>query len=151
VTGPLSSRAEPIEILLVEDSPSDVDLTREALEDTKVHNNLSVVGDGVEAIAFLKREGQYANAPHPDLILLDLNLPKMGGREVLAEIKNDPNLRRIPVVVLTTSAAEQDIVESYNLHANCYVKKPVDLDAFIQVVRSIDNFWLAIVKLPPTE
>jgi len=151
VTGPPSSRAEPIEILLVEDSPSDVDLTREALEDTKVHNNLSVVGDGVEAIAFLKREGQYANAPHPDLILLDLNLPKMGGREVLAEIKNDPNLRRIPVVVLTTSAAEQDIVESYNLHANCYVKKPVDLDAFIQVVRSIDNFWLAIVKLPPTE
>ena len=151
MTGPLSTRAEPIEILLVEDSPSDVDLTREALEDTKVHNNLSVVGDGVEALAFLRREGQYTNAPHPDLILLDLNLPKMGGREVLAEIKRDPDLRRVPVVVLTTSAAEQDIVESYNLHANCYVKKPVDLDAFIQVVRSIDNFWLAIVKLPPSD
>jgi chemotaxis family two-component system response regulator Rcp1 len=151
VTGPLSTRAEPIEILLVEDSPSDVDLTREALEDTKVHNNLSVVGDGAEAMAFLRREGQYADAPHPDLILLDLNLPKMGGREVLAEIKADPKLRRIPVVVLTTSEAEQDIVESYNLHANCYVRKPVDLDAFIQVVRSIDSFWLAIVKLPPTE
>jgi len=144
-------KTTPIEILLVEDSPSDVDLTREALEDTKVHNNLSVVGDGAEALAFLRRQGQYADAPHPDLILLDLNLPKMGGREVLAEIKNDPELRRIPVVVLTTSAAEQDIVESYNLHANCYVKKPVDLDAFIQVVRSIDNFWLAIVKLPPTD
>jgi len=151
VTGPLTTRAEPIEILLVEDSPSDVDLTREALEDTKVHNNLSVVGDGVEALAFLRREGRFADAPHPDLILLDLNLPKKDGREVLAEIKADPDLRRIPVVVLTTSEAEQDIIETYNLHANCYVKKPVDLDAFIQVVRSIDNFWLAIVKLPPTE
>jgi len=151
LTGPLRTRPEPIEILLVEDSPSDVDLTREALEDTKVHNNLSVVGDGVQALAFLRREGHYADAPHPDLILLDLNLPKKGGREVLAEIKSDPKLRRIPVVVLTTSTAEQDIVESYNLHANCYVKKPVDLDAFIQVVRSIDSFWLAIVKLPPGE
>lgn len=145
----MTGRAEPIEILLVEDSPSDVDLTREALEDTKVHNNLSVVSDGVEAMAFLRREGQYEHAPHPDLILLDLNLPRKGGREVLAEIKADPVLRRIPVVVLTTSGAEQDIIESYNLHANCYVKKPVDLDAFIQVVRSIDSFWLAIVKLPP--
>jgi len=148
LTGPLRTHPEPIEILLVEDSPSDVDLTREALDDTKVHNNLSVVGDGVEALAFLRREGPYADAPHPDLILLDLNLPKKDGREVLAEIKSDSELRRIPVVVLTTSEAEQDIVESYNLHANCYVKKPVDLDAFIQVVRSIDNFWLAIVKLP---
>ena len=151
MTGPLPTRAQPIEILLVEDSPSDVDLTREALEDTKVHNNLSVVGDGVEALAFLRKEGPFADAPHPDLILLDLNLPKKDGREVLAEIKADPALRRIPVVVLTTSEAEQDIVESYNLHANCYVKKPVDLDAFIHVVRSIDDFWLAIVKLPPTE
>jgi two-component system response regulator len=151
VTGPLSTRAEPIEILLVEDSPSDVDLTRESLEDTMVHNNLSVVGDGVEALAFLRREGEFVNAPHPDLILLDLNLPKKGGREVLSEIKSDPILRRIPVVVLTTSEAEQDIIESYNLHANCYVRKPVDLDAFIHVVRSIDNFWLALVKLPPTE
>jgi two-component system, chemotaxis family, response regulator Rcp1 len=144
-----ASRAAPIEILLVEDSPSDIDLTREALEDTKVHNNLSVATDGVEAMAFLRKEGKYADAPHPDLILLDLNLPRKGGREVLAEIKADEKLRRIPVVVLTTSEAEQDIVESYNLHANCYVRKPVDLDAFIQVVRSIDNFWLAIVKLPP--
>lgn len=139
----------PIEILLVEDSPSDIDLTREALEDTRVHNNLSVVNDGVEALAFLRREGRYAESPHPDLILLDLNLPKKDGREVLAEIKADPDLRRIPVVVLTTSEAEQDILESYNLYANCYVKKPVDLDAFINVVRSIDSFWLAIVKLPP--
>jgi two-component system, chemotaxis family, response regulator Rcp1 len=144
-----ASRAAPIEILLVEDSPSDIDLTREALEDTKVHNNLSVATDGVEAMAFLRKEGKYADAPHPDLILLDLNLPRKGGREVLAEIKADEKLRRIPVVGLTTSEAEQDIVESYNLHANCYVRKPVDLDAFIQVVRSIDNFWLAIVKLPP--
>lgn len=151
MTGPLSTRAEPIEILLVEDSPSDVDLTREALADTKVHNNLSVVSDGVEALAFLRREGRYADAPHPDLILLDLNLPKMDGREVLAEIKSDPAVRRIPVVVLTTSEAEQDIIETYNLHANCYVKKPVDLDAFLHVVRSIDNFWLAIVKLPPAD
>jgi CheY-like chemotaxis protein len=151
VTGPLATRAEPIEILLVDDSPSDVDLTREALQDTKVHNNLSVVGDGVEALAFLRREGQFADAPHPDLILLDLNLPKKDGREVLAEIKADPTLRRIPVVVLTTSDAERDIIETYNLHANCYVKKPVDLDAFVHVVRSIDNFWLAIVKLPPAE
>lgn len=143
------SRAAPIEILLVEDSPSDIDLTREALEDTKVHNNLSIATDGVEALAFLRKEGKFADAPHPDLILLDLNLPKKDGREVLAEIKADVRLRRIPVVVLTTSEAERDIVESYNLHANCYVRKPVDLDAFIQVVRSIDNFWLAIVKLPP--
>lgn len=144
-----ANRAAPIEILLVEDSPSDIDLTREALEDTKVHNNLSVATDGVEALAFLRKEGKFADAPHPDLILLDLNLPKKDGREVLAEIKADERLRRIPVVVLTTSEAERDIVESYNLHANCYVRKPVDLDAFIQVVRSIDNFWLAIVKLPP--
>ena len=139
----------PIEILLVEDSPSDIDLTREALEDTRVHNNLSVVTDGVEALAFLRRQGKYTDAPHPDLILLDLNLPKKDGREVLAEIKSDSDLRRIPVVVLTTSGAEQDIIESYNLHANCYVRKPVDLDAFVEVVRSIDTFWLAIVKLPP--
>lgn len=141
-------RVEPIEILLVEDSPADVDLTREALADAKVHNNLHVVGDGVEALAFLRHEGRYADAPHPDLILLDLNLPKKDGREVLAEIKADPLLRRMPVVVLTTSAAEQDILQSYDLHANCYVTKPVDLDAFIHVVRSIEDFWLAIVRLP---
>ena len=141
-------RVHPIEILLVEDSPADVDLTREALEDAKVHNSLHVASDGVEALAFLRREGRYADAPHPDLILLDLNLPKKDGREVLAEIKADPLLRRIPVVVLTTSEAEQDILQSYDLHANCYVTKPVDLDAFIHVVRSIEDFWLAIVRLP---
>ena len=141
-------RIHPIEILLVEDSPADVDLTREALEDAKVHNNLHVASDGVEALAFLRREGRYVDAPHPDLILLDLNLPKKDGREVLAEIKADPLLRRIPVVVLTTSDAEQDILRSYDLHANCYVTKPVDLDAFIHVVRSIEDFWLAIVRLP---
>jgi len=142
------ARVEPIEILLVEDSPADVDLTREALEDAKVRNHLSVVADGVEALAFLRREGRYADAPRPDLILLDLNLPKKDGREVLAEIKADPALRRIPVVVLTTSEAEQDILRSYDLHANCYITKPVDLEAFIEVVRSIEGFWLAIVRLP---
>ena len=148
MTNAPSNRVEPIEILLVEDSPADVDLTREALDDAKVHNNLHVVGDGVEALAFLRHDGRYAEAPHPDLILLDLNLPKKDGREVLAEIKADPLLRRIPVVVLTTSEAEQDILRSYDLHANCYVTKPVDLDAFIHVVRSIEDFWLAIVRLP---
>lgn len=139
----------PIEILLVEDSPSDVDLTREALEESKIVNHLSVVGDGAEALEFLRRRGPYGDAPHPDAILLDLNLPRMGGREVLSEIKSDPKLRRIPVVILTTSAAEQDILSSYDLHANCYVTKPIDLDAFIKVVRSIEDFWLAIVRLPP--
>jgi CheY-like chemotaxis protein len=148
VTNAAGHRVEPIEILLVEDSPADVDLTREALEDAKVRNNLHVASDGVEALAFLRREGRYAGVPHPDLILLDLNLPKKDGREVLAEIKADPLLRRIPVVVLTTSEAEQDIIQSYDLHANCYVTKPVDLDAFMHVVRSIEDFWLAIVRLP---
>jgi CheY-like chemotaxis protein len=147
-TADLSPTMEPIEILLVEDSPADVDLTREALEDAKVHNNLNVVNDGVEALAFLRREGAYAAAPRPDLILLDLNLPKKDGREVLAEIKTDPVLRRIPVGILTTSQAEQDSVKSYDLHANCYISKPVDLDAFVEVVRSIEGFWLAIVRLP---
>ncbi len=139
---------QPIEMLLVEDSPADVDLTREALIDAKVRNNLSVVSDGVEALAFLRREGKHADAPHPDLILLDLNLPKKDGREVLADIKQDEELRRIPVVILTTSEAEQDIVRSYDLHANCYVTRPVDLDRFLTVVKSIEDFWLAIVKLP---
>jgi CheY-like chemotaxis protein len=143
------TRVEPIEILLVEDSPADVDLTREALDDAKVRNHLSVVADGVEALAFLRREGRYADAPRPDLILLDLNLPKKDGREVLAEIKADARLRTIPVIVLTTSAAEQDVVQSYNLHANCYITKPVDLDQFITVIRSIEAFWLMIVTLPP--
>lgn len=141
--------AESVEILLVEDNPGDVRLTREALKEGKVRNNLHVVGDGVEALAFLRREGQYTNAPWPDVILLDLNLPKKDGREVLAEIKDDPNLKRIPVVILTTSAAEQDILKTYNLHANCYVTKPVDFEQFITVVRSIERFWFTVVKLPP--
>jgi chemotaxis family two-component system response regulator Rcp1 len=139
----------PIEILLVEDNPGDVDLTREGLQDGKVHNNLSVVGDGEEAMAFLRREGKYANAPRPGLILLDLNLPRKDGREVLAEIKGDGRLRCIPVVILTTSKSEEDICRSYNLNANCYISKPVDLDQFIKVVQSIEDFWFTIVTLPP--
>ncbi len=146
MTHPPSVR--PIEILLVEDSSADVDLTREALEDAKVRNSLHVVRDGVEALAFLHREAPFGAAPRPDLILLDLNLPRKDGREVLAEIKDDSELRRIPVVILTTSEAEQDIVKSYDLHANCYVTKPVDLERFITVIRSIEDFWLAIVRLP---
>ena len=136
------------EVLLVEDSPGDVRLTREALKEGKVRNNLNVVQDGVEAMAFLRREGQYAGATRPDLMLLDLNLPRKDGREVLAEIKADDALKRIPVVVLTTSEAEQDILRTYDLHANCYITKPVDLDQFISIVKSIEDFWLTIVKLP---
>jgi CheY-like chemotaxis protein len=139
----------PIEILMVEDNPGDVRLTVEALKEAKVRNNLHTVEDGVEALAFLRREGRYAEAPRPDLVLLDLNLPKKTGREVLAEIKGDPDLKRIPVVILTVSQAEQDIVKSYNLHANCYITKPVDLDRFLEVVQSIENFWLTVVMLPP--
>ena len=139
--------ATPIEILLVEDSAGDVRLTKEALRDAKVQNNLHVACDGMEATAFLLRQGKHANAPRPDLILLDLNLPKKGGREVLEEIKLDANLKTIPVVILTTSSAEEDILRSYQLHANCYITKPVDLDQFLKVVRTIDNFWLTIVKL----
>jgi chemotaxis family two-component system response regulator Rcp1 len=137
-----------VEVLLVEDSPGDVRLTREALKDAKVFINLSVVSDGAEAMAFLAREGVHANTPRPDLILLDLNLPLKDGREVLEEIKKSPALMTIPVVVLTTSASEVDILRSYSLHANCYITKPVDLDGFLKVVKSIDNFWLSIVKLP---
>lgn len=139
----------PIELLLVEDNPGDVRLTQEALREGKVRNHLHVAADGVEALAFLRREAQYANAPQPDLILLDLNLPKKSGREVLAEIKADPALRRIPVVILTVSKAEEDVLKSYNLHANCYITKPVDLDQFIEVVKSIEDFWLTVVVLPP--
>jgi len=139
----------PIEILLVEDNPADVRLTVEALKDAKVSNVMYTVEDGVGAMEFLRQEGEWAEAPRPDLILLDLNLPRKDGREVLAEIKDDESLRRIPVVVLTTSTAEEDIVRSYDLHANCFVTKPVELDQFIEVVRSIEDFWLAIVKLPP--
>jgi two-component system, chemotaxis family, response regulator Rcp1 len=138
-----------VEILLVEDSPGDVRLTREALRDAKIKNNLHVVEDGVEAMAFLRREGKYAGVPRPDLILLDLNLPRKSGREVLTEVKSDPVLRTIPVVVLTTSADEQDIVRSYQHHANCYITKPVDLEQFLTVVSSIEDFWLSIVRLPP--
>ena len=139
---------KPIEILLVEDNPADVRLTQEALKEGKVRNNLFVARDGVEAIEFLRRQGPHANATKPDLILLDLNLPRKDGREVLAEIKNDDNLRTIPVVVLTTSSAEADILKSYNLHANCYITKPVDLEQFVQVIKSIDDFWLTVVRLP---
>ncbi|MCX7898280.1 MAG: response regulator [Rhodocyclaceae bacterium] len=139
------------QFLLVEDNPGDVRLTQEALKESKLRNHLSVVGDGEEALAFLRRKPPYENAPRPDVILLDLNLPKKNGREVLAEIKADPDLRRIPVVVITSSEAEQDILMSYDLHVNCYVTKPVDLDQFIKVVRSVSEFWLTIVRLPPAE
>lgn len=140
---------ESIEILLVEDNPGDVRLTREALKDSKINNNLNVVEDGVEALAFLRREGDYSEAPRPDIILLDLNLPRKDGREVLAEIKADDSLKRIPVVVLTTSDDERDILATYNLHANCYITKPVDLPRFVTIVKNIENFWFSIVKLPP--
>ena len=137
-----------IEILLVEDSPGDIRLTIEALKDGKIHNRLSVVNDGVEALAFLRRQGQHAKAPRPDLILLDLNLPKKDGREVLMEIKQEKDLKRIPVVILTTSTAEKDIIKTYDLHANCYINKPVDFDQFTNVVKSIEDFWFTVVKLP---
>ena len=140
--------AAPIEILLVEDNPGDVRLTEEALRQGKVRNNLNVAADGVEAVAFLRRQGRYARAPRPDLILLDLNLPRKDGREVLAEIKADVGLRKIPVVVLTTSQAEEDVLKAYGLNANCYVTKPVGLEQFVAVVNSIEDFWLTIVKLP---
>jgi CheY-like chemotaxis protein len=140
--------ATPIEILLVEDNAADVRLTQEALREGKVKNNLAVARDGDEAIRMLRREGAFANATRPDLILLDLNLPRKDGRQVLQEIKADPDLKTIPVVVLTTSGAEADIVKSYELHANCYITKPVDLEQFITVVKSIDDFWLSIVRLP---
>lgn len=137
-----------VEILLVEDNPGDARLAREALKDAKVRNNLHWVNDGVEAMALLRRQGKYADSPRPDVILLDLNLPKKDGREVLAEIKADDDLRRIPVVVLTISDAEEDVIKTYNLHANCYIRKPLDLDQFIGVVKAIEDFWLTIVKLP---
>ena len=138
----------PIEILLVEDNSGDVQLTKLALEESKMSVNLHVVEDGVEALAFLRKEGKYASTKHPDIILLDLNLPKKDGREVLAEIKADPNLKRIPVIVLTASQAETDILNAYNLNANCYIIKPVDFDRFVKIVQSIENFWFTIVRLP---
>lgn len=141
----------PIEILLVDDNPGDVRLTVEALRDSKIQNRLHIAKDGMEAIAFLRRKGEYTDAPHPDLILLDLNLPKMNGPEVLAEIKEDTALKHIPVVILTGSKEVEDITKTYNLHANCYVTKPIDLEQFIMVVKSVRDFWLTIVKLPMEE
>jgi len=148
VTNPLPRPVVPIEVLLVEDDPGDVLMTREAFEDYKVKNNLHVVSDGVEALSFLRGEGEYTGSPRPDLILLDLNLPLKDGREVLSEIKSDDKLRRIPVVVLTTSEAEEDVLRSYDLHANAYITKPVDFDRFVDVVRHIDDFFVSVVRLP---
>jgi chemotaxis family two-component system response regulator Rcp1 len=144
----MNDNTEPIEILLVEDNPGDARLAAEALKENKVRNNLHHVLDGVEAMRFLRREAPHAGVPVPDLILLDLNLPRKDGREVLEEIKGDPELRLVPVVVLTTSAAERDLIKSYNLHANAYIIKPIDLDRFIEVVQAIETFWFTIVKLP---
>ncbi len=138
-----------IDILLVEDNPGDVRLAQEALKESKIRNKLFVAEDGVEAIAFLRRQGKYADMPRPDLILLDLNLPRKNGREVLAEIKTDENLKRIPVVIMTVSRAEEDITKCYNHHANCYITKPLDFHQFMEVTKSIEEFWLTIVKLPP--
>jgi CheY-like chemotaxis protein len=146
----LAEAVRPIEVLLVEDDEGDVLMTREALDEGKVFNRLSVVGDGVEAIAYLRREQPYADATRPDLVLLDLNLPKRDGRQVLEEVKADPDLRRIPIVVLTTSEAEEDVLRSYDLHANAYVTKPVDFDRFVEVIRQIDDFFISVVRLPGT-
>ena len=144
-----TAEVRPIEILLVEDSPSDAEFTIEALKEAKVRNHLSLVEDGVQAMEFLRRQGQYTSAPRPDLIMLDLNLPRKDGREVLAELKADDHLKMIPVVVLTTSRAEEDVLRAYQLHANCYITKPVDFQQFLSVVRSIESFWLFVVTLPP--
>ncbi|MEA5504311.1 response regulator [Halotia wernerae UHCC 0503] len=144
-----TSAIMPIEVLLVEDNPGDAQLTRIALEDSRISVNLNMVEDGVEAMAFLRKQEKYAKVPHPDIVLLDLNLPRKDGREVLAEIKTDAALKRIPVIVLTTSQAEEDILKAYNLAANCYITKPVDFDQFVKIVQSIEDFWFAIVKLPP--
>ncbi len=141
----------PVDILLVEDNPGDVRLTKEALKDAKVLNEIYVARDGVEAMQFVHREGSFANVPMPDLILLDLNLPRKDGREVLAEIKKDPKLQHIPVVVLTTSKADEDIIKTYNLHANAYITKPVDLNRFVEIMHALEQFWFTIVKLPPKE
>jgi CheY-like chemotaxis protein len=140
---------KPIGILLVEDNPGDTRLAVEALKDSKVRNSLYVVGDGIEAMDFLYKRGKYSSSPRPDLILLDLNLPRKDGRQVLAEIKADPDLKRIPVVILTISKAEEDVLKTYNLHANCFITKPLDLGQFVKVVKSIEDFWLTIVRLPP--
>lgn len=144
----MDTPSKTVEILLIEDNPGDARLAREALRDAKVRNNLSWVPDGVEGMAYLRREGKYSQSARPDLILLDLNLPRKDGREVLSEIKADENLRRIPVVILTTSQAEEDILRAYHLNANCYITKPVDLEQFMKVVKTIEDFWLTIVRLP---
>lgn len=144
----MDAPSKTVEILLIEDNPGDARLAREALRDAKVRNNLSWVPDGVEGMAYLRREGKYSQSARPDLILLDLNLPRKDGREVLSEIKADENLRRIPVVILTTSQAEEDILRAYHLNANCYITKPVDLEQFMKVVKTIEDFWLTIVRLP---
>jgi len=149
VTSNIPSIGKPVEILLVEDEPGDAYLTSEALKAAKILNRVHLVEDGVEAMAFLHNEGAYADAPRPDLILLDLNLPRKDGRQVLAEIKNDPCLTAIPVVVLTTSSADEDVLRSYSLHANCYITKPVDLEQFMEVIQATQDFWLTIVRLPP--
>ncbi len=142
------SEGKTVEILLIEDNPGDARLAQEAIRDSKVRNRLSWVSDGIEAMAFLRKQGKYSDAPRPDLILLDLNLPRKDGREVLAEVKGDAQLRRIPIVVLTTSQAEEDILKAYHLNANCYITKPVDLEQFLKIVKNIEDFWLSIVKFP---
>jgi CheY-like chemotaxis protein len=147
----MNQHGVPVEILLVEDNPGDAVLTREAFKDCRLQNAMHHVHDGVEALAFLHREGPYAGRPRPDLILLDLNLPRMDGREVLAAIKRDEDLKRIPVIILTTSDDERDVLKAYNLHANCFITKPIALDRFLAVVRSIEEFWLTIVRLPRKE
>lgn len=147
----LPARGRPVKILLVEDNPGDIRLTKEALKEGKVLNDLYIAQDGIEAMAFLHREGAFADMPRPDLILLDLNLPKKDGHEVLADIKSDPDLKSIPVVILTTSSSDEDVLKTYELHANCYITKPVDLEQFITVVQSVEDFWFAIVRLPPIE
>lgn len=143
-----ASQSKPIDILLVEDNPGDIRLTREAFKDGRIKNEINVVMDGEEAVLYLKKKDKYVNASTPDIILLDLNLPKKDGREVLAEIKSDPELKCIPVIILTTSSAQSDILNTYSNHANCYIMKPVDFNQFINVIRTIENFWLTIVKLP---
>ena len=147
----LAARQHSIEILLVEDSVTDVMIVQAAFEDTKVANNLHVVDNGVDALAFLRRVGSYADAPRPDLVLLDLHLPKMNGQEVLAEMKTDEQLKTIPVVVLTSSEAEEDVLRAYGLHANCFVTKPVDFAGFVEIIREIEHFWFAVVTLPPRQ
>ncbi len=147
----LKNGLKAVEILLIEDNPGDVRLTIEALKESKILNNLHVAVDGIEAMSYLNREGKFKDEPRPDLIILDLNLPKKDGSEVLEEIKEDESLKKIPVVILTTSEAEQDIIKSYELHANCYITKPVNMDQFIKVVKSIGDFWFSIVILPPSE